>query len=123
MERNQSIAAKQRCHEKLVWDRQTLAVMSRALDKSFLFPSVTQIKKKTLSLLAPRLTPATLFTTPAKEPKEILNPPNQDVHKGSIFEAGEISRPPKLESSIHSPDACLHQTQKPELKKTLTRKQ
>ena len=53
MERDNSLAAKPRCHKKLVWDRQKLAVMSRILEDLFLYPKVTKIKKKVRALLAP----------------------------------------------------------------------
>ena len=47
--------------------------------------------------------------------KEIRNTPNHDGQKSCIFHAGAVSRPPKLESYIHSPNASLRQTAKPRL--------
>ena len=46
-------------------------------------------------------------------PKKTKNSPNHDGHKSCIFDTGAVSRPPKHESYIHSPDTCLHQTQGP----------
>ena len=74
MERDNSLAAKPRCHEKLVCDWQTLTVMARVLEDSFLFLRVPKLMKKVRALLAPPPTPATLFTTltwgPKRGPKE-----------------------------------------------------
>ena len=55
-------------------------------------------------------------TNLSRSPKENRNSPNHDCYDGCIFEAGAISRPPKLQSSINSPDACIHQTKKTNLK-------
>jgi len=70
MKRDNSLSAKTRCHEKLVCERQTFAVMETVWEETLLFLRVTDVKKKVRALLAPPPTPATLFTTPAKGPKE-----------------------------------------------------
>ena len=46
MKRDNSLAANPRCHLKLVWDRQTLAVMSGVMEDSLLFPRVTNDKEE-----------------------------------------------------------------------------
>ena len=53
----------------------------------------------------------------SRSPKENRNSPNHDGHNRCIFEASAISRPLKLQSFIHSPDACIHQTKKNQPKK------
>ena len=68
MERDNSLPAKPRCHEKLVWDWQTFAMIAIFLENSFLFLGVTKIKKKVRELLAPSLKLTTLFTVPVKGP-------------------------------------------------------
>jgi hypothetical protein len=65
MERDDSLASKPRCHEKLVWDWQTFVLMARFLEDFFLFLRVTEIKNKVHALLEPHPTPATVSTTPA----------------------------------------------------------
>jgi len=73
MERYKSFAATTRCHEKLVWDWQTFAVMQKVLEDSFLFLRVTKVEKKVNARFAAPATSGTVFITPAdrltREPK------------------------------------------------------
>ena len=63
MERDNSLAAKPRCLEKLVWNSQTFALKVTVLEDCFLFLRVTNKEKKLHIFHAGPPTPGTFFTT------------------------------------------------------------
>jgi hypothetical protein len=65
MERNNSLSLKPRCHEKLVWELADFCLDEKIFGGLLSIPESKIYKKKVRALLAPPLTPTTLFTIPA----------------------------------------------------------